>query len=492
MAALLDRNNLDELLELQIDMIDGMDGSITDTDFYKGSHFKQYPDNTAYVSSYIEARGGAFNDAVFFGLQAYITDYLSRPITREQVDYAEEVFTSNNVPFNREGWDYIIDTYDGYLPLEIKAMEEGTVAPIKNAMVQVQNTDPKCFWLTSYVETALLRAVWYPTTVATLSREVKKTAAGYLNETSDTMDKLDYMLNDFGARGVSSKESAKLGGMAHLVNFSGTDTVSGILAARQYYAGTPSGGSVPASEHSTMTSWGRTRESKAYSNMLKQFDAPGALISVVSDSYDFWNAVDNIWGEELKDQVLALKGTLVIRPDSGKPIDVIALALEKLDKAFGSTVNSKGYKVLNDKVRLIQADGVNIDSIGEILERMKQMGYSADNIVFGMGGGLLQSVNRDTMKFAMKASAANVDGEWIDVYKDPITDSGKRSKRGRLAVIEEDGVIKTVRKENAPKGGDLLKTFYRVDKAGMAVRNDNFDAIRKRAAVKKSEYKLAA
>ncbi len=476
--------NLDEYLEY----IGDFDSLVTDTDSYKASHFLQYPAGTEYVSSYIESRGGKFNDAVFFGLQAYIKEYLSKPITKAQIDAAELMFQEHGIPFNREGWDYILKEYKGYLPVEIKALEEGTVVPVKNAMVQIRNTDPKCPWLTSYLETALLRAVWYPTTVATQSREIKKTIAYYLDKTADTMEKLPFMLHDFGARGASSKETAKLGGMAHLVNFQGTDTLTGIFGAMKYYACKMAGFSIPAAEHSTMTSWGKDNEARAYKNMLKQFDAPGALVAVVSDSYDYFNAIENIWGDQLKEDVLAMEGSLVIRPDSGDPLEIIEKTLPILEEKFGARVNGKGYKVLNDKVRLIQGDGVDQEKIGQILEMMERNGYSAENIAFGMGGALLQRIDRDTMKFAMKASARQEDGIWYDVFKDPKTDPGKQSKRGVLSVVYNEFTgFETVRRDNLQGRKDYLRTVFYNKARPEAVTK--FDDVRARANVRVEEYK---
>ena len=202
--------------------------------------------------------------------------------------------------------------------------------------------------------------------------------------------------------------------------------------------------SIPAAEHSTVTSWGRPNEARAYRNMLARFGKPGALFSVVSDSYDLFHAVRNLWGGELKQAVIDSGATLVVRPDSGDPVTVVAETLKILDETFGSSVNGKGYKVLNH-VRVIQGDGVNPVSIAAILERIVADGFSAENLAFGMGGGLLQQLDRDTQKFALKCSAAKVDGQWIDVSKDPATDPGKRSKAGRLALLVDDvGTYRTV------------------------------------------------
>ena len=405
---------------------------ILNTDSYKVSMFKQYPAGTTGVYSYIESRGGRYDRTVFFGLQAFIKEYLLEPITQADIDIADEIITAHGEPFNRAGWQYILDKHNGYLPVVIRSVQEGTVVPVKNVLATIENTDPECFWLTTWLETALLRAIWYPTTVATQSWTIKRVILDYLEKTGDPTT-IDFKLHDFGARGVSSMESAGIGGAAHLVNFMGTDTITGLLHAREYYNAGIAGFSIPAAEHSTITSWGRDGEVNAYRNMVNQFAKPGAILAVVSDSYDIYNAAEKLWGEALRQQVIDSGATVVIRPDSGDPVEVNCNLIQILDRKFGSTVNEKGFKVLNN-VRLIQGDGVNELAIRSILGAFMALGYSADNIAFGMGGALLQQLDRDTQKFAMKCSSAEVNGEWIDVQKDPITDSGKKSKAGRVTL----------------------------------------------------------
>jgi len=245
------------------------------------------------------------------------------------------------VPFNRDGWQHILERHDGYLPIEIQAVPEGTVLPVRNVLVQVMNTDPAVPWLTSYVETALLRAVWYPTTVATVSWQAKQIIKGYLEATANTLAGLPFKLHDFGARGASSEETAAIGGAAHLVNFMGSDTLSGVLAARRYYAEPMGAFSIPAAEHSTITAWGPEREREAYANMLEQFAGPDKPVAVVSDSYDLWHAIDNLWGRELRDAVIKSGGTLVVRPDSGNPVEVVTGVIERLMMWFGFETNRR-------------------------------------------------------------------------------------------------------------------------------------------------------
>jgi len=435
--------------------------------------WKQYPVATTGVFSYIESRGGRYDETVFFGLQAFLREYLSKPITQADINLANKIWTLHGEPFNKEGWEYILKVHNGYLPLRIRAVSEGTVVPVKNVLVTVEDTDPNCFWLTTWVETALLRAVWYGTTVATQSWNIKQLIKSYLEKTGDPAG-LSFKLHDFGARGVSSFESATLGGMAHLVNFMGTDTMSGVLGAMEYYDADVSGFSIPAAEHSTITSWRRENEAKAYENMLTQFARPGSIVAVVSDSYDIFNAVKNIWGNELKQKVIESGATVVIRPDSGDPEHVCSVLVQLLDQRFGSTKNEKGFRVLNN-VRLIQGDGINYQTIDAILSNFMVHGYSADNIAFGMGGALLQGIDRDTQKFAMKCSAVQIDGIWHDVQKDPITDSGKKSKAGRLNLYHNNlnGYFTEI--EGSIRGISKLQRVY---ENGILYNQINFEQVR--------------
>lgn len=415
-----------------------LDNLLLNTDSYKASHWLQYPPGTDATFFYVESRGGEYERTVFFGLQTILKEYLARAVTHADVDAARDLFAAHGEPFNEPGWRRIVDAHGGRLPLRIRAVPEGTVVPTHQALVTIESTHPDAFWLPSYLETLLLR-LWYPVTVATISWHVKQTIREFLERTSDDpAGQLPFKLHDFGARGVSSTESAGLGGAAHLVNFLGTDTVSGLLTARAYYGEPMAGFSIPAAEHSTITSWGREREVDAYRNMLKQFARPGSIVAVVSDSYDIYRAIREHWGQTLRQEVIDSGATVVIRPDSGDPVEVVHRCLLLLDETFGSTVNGKGYRVLNH-VRVIQGDGINPASIRAILERIVGAGFAADNLAFGMGGALLQHMNRDTQKFALKCSAARVDGAWIDVYKAPVTDAGKVSKRGRLALLRHRG-----------------------------------------------------
>lgn len=413
------------------------------TDSYKLTHWKQYPPDTETVYSYFEARGGAYAKVLFFGLQYFLKKYLQWPVRERDVIEADALaqlhFGADH--FNRAGWDHIGRDHGGYLPLRIRAVPEGSLNPIGTPLITVENTCPKCFWLTNYVETLLVQT-WYPTTVATLSHGVKQTIARYLEATAENAAGLPFKLHDFGFRGVSSVESAGLGGCAHLVNFRGTDTLAALQVARDIYSEPCAGFSIPASEHSTITSWGRANERDAFANMLDQY--PTGLVACVSDSYNIWDACEKLWGEDLKDRVLQRDGVLVVRPDSGDPKVTVLRVITSLMKAFGYRTNSKGFDVLNDKVRVIQGDGVNPASIDDILWMLKEENISADNVAFGMGGALLQQLHRDTCKMAFKCSAIKRKGVWHDVMKDPVTDPGKKSKAGRFELLPltfEDGQL---------------------------------------------------
>ncbi len=467
---------------------------IVRTDSYKFSQWLQYPADTTNISSYIESRGGE-QESVFFGLQAFIKDYLCTPITMADINRAELIVNAHGLPFNREGWEIILNEYGGFLPVEIEAVPEGTVMGTHNVQVQVKIIDgeTRLAWLTSYIETILLRGVWYPSTVATKSRKMKKVIAAALHKTSDVpVDaQIMFKLHDFGARGASSGETAILGGMGHLVNFMGTDTFEALVGVMAYYnTDQVVGFSIPASEHSTITSWGRENEILAYENMIKKFAGEGKLYACVSDSFDIYAACRDLWGTKLKDKIIAAGGTLVVRPDSGDATIVPVEVIEILAERFGTTVNSKGYKVLPSYIRVIQGDGINEHTLPQILENLIAKGFSTENIAFGMGGGLLQAWNRDTLKYAMKASARqDSTGKWHGFSKDPITDHGKKSKEGRLGLIFTSGIgnpsYMTVPKDVADKKGNVLRTVYR---CGKLLIEDTFEQIRERAALKEKEY----
>jgi nicotinamide phosphoribosyltransferase len=451
------------------------------TDSYKLSHHKQYPEGTTNVYSYFESRTGAkFHDTVFFGLQYILKEYVAGVVvTKEKLEQAKKLADAHVGPgiFNYDGWNYVLEQHGGKLPLRIKAVPEGIPVDVSNILMSVEATDPKCYWLVNYLETLLVQ-IWYPSVVATLSRENKKVIMKYLEETG-TPELIGFKLHDFGFRGVSSVEQAGLGAAAHLINFMGTDTIQGITMLEDYYGATEMPGfSIPASEHSTITSWTRAGEVDAFRNMLVQY--PKGLVACVSDSWDIINACRNLWGGELKDLVLAREGTLVVRPDSGDPIKLLPEIIATLGDRFGLRRNDKGFLVLNDKVRVIQGDGITVETIPLILEELKKCGYSADNLAFGSGGGLLQMVNRDTQRNAFKCAEATINGEHREVYKQPITDGSKTSKKGRLALIQTNGKFETIPEKELNGRKDILETVF---ENGVIVKEYNFEQVRKNAAL---------
>ena len=456
---------------------------VVDTDSYKASHFLQYPPNTTLVHSYLESRGSerSWHKTVFFGLQYILKNYFADPVTREEVEEANEIITAHGLPFNLESWNRLLEKHGGRLPLRIRAVPEGTVVPLRNVLMTVENTDAEFYWLTSWYETLLMR-IWYSITVSTQSFYIKRSIYRFLADTADDPEaEINFKLHDFGSRGVSSQESAAIGGAAHLVSFMGTDTMAALQLLRKFYKAEMPGFSIPAAEHSTITSWGRENEAEAYRNMLRNFAKPGKLVAVVSDSWNIYHAVEKIWGEQLRQEVIDSGATLVIRPDSGEPVEVVTKVAFILAEKFGTKINSKGFKVLKN-VRIIQGDGVNEKSIRDILDSLKSHGFSASNIAFGMGGALLQKVNRDTLKFAYKCSAIITAGKLRDVYKQPITDAGKISKKGRLDLVKDEHGYNTVQLENAKTISAPNSAMQIAFENGEILLDESFDAIRQRMA----------
>lgn len=463
-----------------------MNNIITKTDSYKVTHWGMYPEGTEYVYSYFEARPGAkFDETVFFGLQYLLKKYLAGVvITQEKIEQAAVLFKAhfgNNKRFNREGWEHILHKHGGKLPVKIYAVPEGTPVTINNIMMAVVNTDPhNTRWLTNYLE-SLLTHVWYGSTVATLSREVKKVYKHYLDRTADNADGINFMLHDFGYRGVSSDESAGIGGAAHLINFLGTDTLPALEVALEYYKADLNnlGFSIPATEHSIMTAQGREGENKVVAQLLKE--VPDGLIAIVGDSFDIYKFASDILGTEFKDQIITRDGVVVLRPDSGDPEVVVLKLLNILAKQFGFTTNRKGFRVLNPKIRLIWGDGIDLRGIENVLGNMSVNGWSAENIAFGMGGGLLQKINRDTQRFAFKSSAQYRNGKWHDVFKDPI-DGSKSSKRGILKLQKVDDKFVTTRVDSLDRYSEdnLLNLVF---DEGDLKREYTFDEVRKNAKI---------
>ena len=450
------------------------------SDSYKMGHYKGYMPNTEKVYSYYESRKGAkFEKTVFYGLQYILKEYLEgKVVTKENIDEAERIIDAHlgKGVFNRKGWEYILNKYDGKLPIRIKAVAEGTPVNVGNALITIENLDSNVPWLTNYLETVIMN-VWYPSTVATLSYEIKKLLKKYLEATHSNMNGLDFMLHDFGARSAAMPEAAKVGDSAHLLSFKGTDTVLGLTVPMKYYNKKDVAGfSVFATEHSLMTARGEEGEFDVVEHIIK--NNPSGILSMVIDSYNYRNCIKTL-GTRFKEMILARDGRFVARPDSGDPVEVSLDCVELMAKYFGYTTNDGGYKVLNDKVRVLYGDGINYNSIQAILQNLMDHGWAAENLVFGMGGALLNGTNRDTQRSALKCAAQFYDGAWHEVWKKPL-DMSKASKRGRLALIEVSNngekSFKTIREDELNNESD--NKLVTVFENGKVVKEYSFDEIR--------------
>lgn len=454
---------------------------ILHTDSYKLTHWNQYPEGTETVYSYFESRKDAeFDETVFFGLRPLLAKIEGMAVTKQDVfdaaQLAEAHFGDANL-FNFEGWMRIVTEMDGRLPVHIKAVPEGTPVPTGNVLMTVENTVPWAYWLTNHLE-SLLTHVWYPSTVASLSREVKRTLAGWLEVTGPDLSGLPFMLHDFGYRGVSSDESAAIGGLAHLVNFMGTDTLPAMLLGLSTYGAKLEelAFSVPATEHSVMTAQGRDGELEIVSRLLDEH--PTGILSVVGDSFDIYGFA-NAMGTRFKERILARDGVFVVRPDSGDPVGVTRTLSKLLWDYFGGTTTPAGFKLLDSHVRILWGDGIGPSDIREIVAACAKDGFATANYVFGMGGGLLQKVNRDTQRFAFKSSAQKRNGVWHDIFKRPI-EGGKVSKKGRLKLIQrQDGTFDTALFSSFDT--DIMETVFINGKMYPGTVPDDFARIRTRA-----------
>ncbi|PVU88375.1 hypothetical protein BB559_005596 [Furculomyces boomerangus] len=465
-------------------------------DAYKMSHFPLYPESSE-MSAYGEFRTSYEKDAedhriVFYGIRYIIQNYVSKKWTMQDIEKTEIFLNTFNLmgtpfPFPKTLFQKFVSENNGYFPVKIEALPEGTViyphVPVFQISAQNEYSS-----LVTFLET-VITMVWYPSTVATLSRRAKHSIAQYFDETVDSTNQflLSSRLQDFGFRGCTSLEQSIIGGCAHLVNFEGTDTLSAAYYAQfELNNGKPVSSSIPATEHSVMTAYPTELEA-----LKKTIEVYGhGMISIVMDSYDYANCLNN-----LLPSVAALKlekgGFLVIRPDSGDYVEAVIMGLEAGERVFGTTTNNKGYKVING-CSVIQGDGISPESLKKILEAVKAKKFSAENVVFGMGGGLLQKVNRDTMSFATKLSMImKKDGTRRDIMKTPKTDSGKISLPGSLMVFADtdDNNIPKVYPKYEISSGNKLRSYPGKSNLLQVVYNngpisdfewDNFDTIRNR------------
>jgi nicotinamide phosphoribosyltransferase len=418
---------------------------LIDTDGYKFSHLFMLIPGTTNESAYIAPRGGDWEQIVHFGPQMFFKKYLSRPITKEEVEVATKFALMQGTSFNSEGYQYIVDKHQGKLPIRIKSLPEGTVVNPKTIVGTIEVTDPTCSWLVSPLESPLLRAFWYPSTVATRAFNAKRIIKNYLNKTG-TPEILDYKVADFGLRGVSSKESAGIGGAAHLTSFKISDNNTGALWAMRYYNEDVTQTTIDATQHSISCQWKQDDEEDYVRHILRVCGKKGALFAIVADTYDVYEFCHKVGS--LREEIEATESTLILRPDSGFPPEVALGCITILDSYFGTTINEKGYHVLNT-VRLIYGDSIDCSMIDRVLYKLSVNGYSADNITFGWGHKLLQEAARDDHQYAQKTSAMERNGQWIGQRKKPATAAGKSSLEGRYSVVQkEDGRFLNVRNDN--------------------------------------------
>ena len=431
-------------------------------DFYKTGHVFQYPKNTEKVNSNFtprESRIPGINQVVVFGIQYFVKEFVINQFNENFFNQPEEkvVGSYSRRLVNALGpisVEYIRSLHKlGYMPLEIKALDEGTLCPLRVACLTIQNTHPDFFWLPNFLETLLSDTLWGPMTSATIAYEYRDILDTYAKATSDMPGFVDWQAHDFSMRGMYGVEAAMMSGAGHLLSFTGTDTVPAIDFLELYYGANSDkeliGGSVPATEHSVMCMGGEETEVETYVRLLKDV-YPSGIVSVVSDTRDYWKDLT----EELpkiKDLILSRDGKLVIRPDSGDPIKVICGdpdgledyivkgSIEVLWDLFGGTTNSKGYKQLDTHIGLIYGDSITLDRARTICRRLKQKGFASTNVVFGVGSFTYQHVTRDTFGFAMKATYGEIDGKPYDIYKTPKTDKGgvKKSAKGLLRVVKD-------------------------------------------------------
>lgn len=453
-------------------------------DSYKVGMWKMYPPGTTEVYSFIESRGGELNEIVATGVKQFIHQYLSKPLTQQDVDDLDVFFKLRPESFSKANVQAIVDKHNGYLPLHIRTVPEGTVIPVGTPFVVVSNTDEEAYWLTTAVETNLLSFVWSMVSVATLAREFKKKIKYWNDKTSPGFgDGLDWQLHNFGDRGAKPG-FAKYAGLAHMISFNGNDCIAGTKYVFDTYKDKDRlfGYSIPASEHTISSSWGPDREKEYALNMIAQFKDEHPAISIVADTYNVYEFVKMVVTDP--DILAALKELadmgkkIVIRPDSGSFDEVLPKLLNTVADAMGYTVNELGLKILPPGIGFIWSDGNTLDNIDEIYKVVEDNGWASQNLVIGVGGFLVDSMMRDSQKFAMKGSNVIINGESIGICKSPITAAWKKSKKGKFSVIKNGDTYSWKPYEE----GDpcVMETVYY---NGLVPEVESFQAVKDRAAV---------
>ncbi|AUC75174.1 nicotinate phosphoribosyltransferase [Olleya sp. Bg11-27] len=474
------------------------------TDGYKVDHRRQYPDKTTLVYSNWTPRMTRIkgvDQVVLFGLQYFIKKYMIADFnanffkqSKAEVCKKYQRRINNYLGENSVGIKHIEDLHDlGYLPMVIKALPEGVSVPIKVPMLTMYNTKAEFFWLTNYFETILSTTLWLPCNSATIAKQYRKILDKYANETSSVLEFVDWQGHDFSMRGMGGLEAATVSSAGHLLSFTGTDTIPTIDFLEDYYNANSDtelvGGSVAATEHSVMCMGTNTGEQETFKRLITEV-YPNGIVSIVSDTWDLWKVLTE-YLPNLKEDVLARNGKVVIRPDSGDPADIICGnpngtteaakkgVVQLLWDIFGGTTNDKGYKELDSHIGAIYGDSITIDRATEICVRLKQNGFASTNVVLGIGSFTYQYNTRDTFGFAMKATYGEVDGASREIYKNPITDDGtKKSAKGLIKIVKENGnyaLVDQVSWEEEQKGE--LKEVFR---DGELVVDHSLAEIRKR------------
>lgn len=435
------------------------------TDGYKVDHRRQYPDQTTLVYSNWTPRKSrieGIEEVVFFGLQYFIkryildefqTNFFDQPKAQVVEAYARRI--NNYLGPNQVGTAHIADLHDlGYIPMVIKALPEGVSVPMRVPMFTMYNTRPEFFWLTNYFETLLSTTVWMPCNSATIAKQYRRILDRYAEATSSAPEFVDWQGHDFSMRGMAGLEAAMVSAAGHLLSFTGTDTIPSIDFLEQYYNANSDtelvGGSVAATEHSVMCMGTNSGEQQTFERLITEV-YPGGIVSIVSDTWDLWKVLTE-YLPNLKEAILARDGKVVIRPDSGDPVDIICGnpngkseierkgVVESLWETFGGITNDKGYKELDSHIGAIYGDSITLQRAEQICERLKKKGFASTNVVLGVGSFTYQYNTRDTFGFAMKATYGEVDGEGREIFKDPITDDGtKKSAKGLLKITLENG-----------------------------------------------------
>lgn len=435
-------------------------------DFYKLSHRKQYPQGTTKVYSTLTPRSNKYapysDEIVWFGLQYFIKEYLidrfnkdffSKPKDEVISEYSRLVEFSLGKQYAET--KHIEELHDlGYLPIKISTLPEGSLVSMRVPVMTIENTHDNFFWLTNFLETILSTSIWLPTTSATLAYSYRKVLNDYAIKTTGSTSGVEFQGHDFSMRGMSSEQSATVSGAGHLLSFKGTDTIPSILFLEKYYNGNIEksliGASIPATEHSVMCSYGQENEKDLLTHLLTEV-YPTGLFSAVCDTWDFWKLVSE-YLPELKETIMSRNGKLVIRPDSGNPVDIICGTvltggktpeekglIEVLYEIFGGQINDLGFKVLDSHIGAIYGDSITLEIAKEICEKLYKKGFATTNVVFGIGSYSYQYATRDTFGFAVKATYAIVDNEERMLFKDPKTDSGiKKSQKGLVVVNKDD------------------------------------------------------